>query len=488
MNSETLKKEESFDLRETLEILDISRTTLYRWMKEGRIKGNKFGGQWQFPKVEIYNLLEESPVEHDETIMQSITNSIKSYKELLNEMGVDEEEIKKLIPVDRDQVNEPAESEPAPQKLSKLLFDLVLITAITQEVSDIHIELCENYTRIRHRDTGNLFKILNLSGEIHSSLVREIKKASGCNPAVTLIPQDGAFGRSVGEREYVCRVSFFPCADGESVVIRLLNKDISIPNIENLGLNPHDVNKLKEIISRKSGLIIFTGPTGSGKTTFLYSCLKEINTENRNVMTIEDPIELQFPGMNQSQVRADKGYTFPMAIRSMLRHDPDVIMVGEVRDDTTLKLLCQASSTGHLVFTSLHSKDTIDTIQKMKDLGIDLALMRDALTAVIATRIVRKICPKCSEKMESGSNSTGKTSFIGKGCKFCHGSGYKGAGVLCELLELTEDIKSFIFSDLHSSELRKMAVSRGLSTLESEANKKISEGITTPEEINRVLK
>jgi type IV pilus assembly protein PilB len=487
-------REEFFDLREALEALKVSRATLYRWMKEERLKGKKLGNQWRFPKSEIYKLLEESPIEQDETIIQMYTDAIAVYKSLLKEMEVDEEKIDNLISSQMDETSDIIENA----SQIRMLANLIIIYGVLQKVSDIHIELYGNNVRIRHRDTGTLFKVTELSGEILPSLIKEIKTISNCNPLVDRAPQDGAFSKNFGEHEVAFRVSFFPCAEEESVVIRLLNKEISIPKLEDLGLNPVDLEILRKAINKKIGLIIFSGPTGSGKTMFMYSCLNEINTEDRNIMTAEDPIEFKFPGINQSEISPARGYTFPIAIKSMMRHDPDVIGIGEIREPGTMGLITQAATTGCLAFSTISAADSFDALRRIVEMKIDPPYpIKEALSVLVSARIVKKICPLCKDKAEidpqiirsiSGKMQISKIAFKGKGCKYCHQTGYKGTAAICELLEVTDEIKNIMWNGVRSSDFKNVAISQGMNTLENEAIRKVEEGVTTLEEALRVLK
>lgn len=493
----TGKADEIVDLRDALDILGVSRTTFYRWMKEEKISGKKAGGQWRFYRDDIYRLLEEPHHEKDEVMTRRFSEAIEIYGKLLNTMNISKSDLRKLIPLCTTEVSEPVEAETSVVHFSKQLFDMILIKGVLEEASDIHIEPYGNKIRIRHRDTGNLFKVADLPGEILPILVREIKIQSGCNPSQIRGAQDGSFSTRVGEREVLCRINFFPCIEGEAVEVKILDKSISIPPLRELGMHPKDAEKLLKAIHASSGLVIFTGPSGCGKITTLYSCLQEINTERRNIMTVEDPVEVSLQGINQSQVMPEKGFDIHEAVRNMLRHDPDVLVIGEVRDTETMELAISGSITGHLVFTILHATDTSAAIQRLLDIGIEPFLINDTVTLIISPRVVRKICEFCKEEVPSDQSVARKISYgphkiknmvyRGKGCPNCHGSGYKGRSAIYEVLTFTEDLNKLVLSRCPLSDMRKAIYDFGINTLKSEAIRKVNEGVTTLEEVYQVL-
>ena len=497
MNSDNPKSDEIIDLQEALDILGVSRTTFYRWMKEEKIRGRKAGGQWRFYRDDIYRILEEPHPEKDEVITKSLNESIGLYTKMFAAIDIHHDQLLGLMPLHPVDISEALKTDSPSPNPARRLFDLMLIKAVIEEASDIHIEPCGSSTRVRHRDTGTLFKVVDLPGEILPVLAREIKVLSGCNPGQIRSAQNGSFSTHVGNREVLCKISFFPSIEGEAVEVRILDKSISIPPVRELDMNPKDLEKLIKSINASSGLVIFTGPSGCGKTTALYSCLQEINTERRNILTVEDHVEISLEGINQSQIMPDKGYTFLEAARQMLRHDPDVLVIGEIRDPEVMNVAMEGSITGRLVFTLLHATDATAAIQRLLDIGIEPFMINDTVTLIISPRVVRKICEHCKEEIQSDRNMAHKLSYgshhvknttcRGKGCTHCHGSGYKGRTALYEVLPFSEDLNRIVLSRAPLSDMRKAIHDLGINTLKSEAIRKVNEGVTTLEEVFTVL-
>ena len=496
MNLEEL--ENVIDMKEAMEILGVSRTTFYRQMKEGKITGRKVGGQWRFIREDIYQLLKKPGKEDIGEIENNLKLAIDTYKKLLlEENEIDENQLGDLIPF----FGEEDEGETGRQKIESLaeqLTDLIILKAVMDRVSDIHIEPYGKKVRIRHRDTGTLFRLTELPGEILNSLVNKIKEISDCDPHTQGVAQDGKFNRVIGtERDIVCRVSIFPCIEGDSAILRVLDKNLSIPPVSELGLNPADARILLEKINSSSGLVIFTGPTGSGKTTAIYSCLQEIKSEKRNIVTVEDPVEISFDGMNQSRINPDKGYDFHKAVLAMLRNDADVMMIGEIRDEETALKVIQAAITGHLVFTALHANTASSALIRLCNLGVETFLINDAVSMIVACRIVRKICTHCKtevkpdeallKKMSLAGYFDGVPVYKGKGCKHCHGSGYKGTTGIYESLVPDKKLKDTLIHYPEPSEIEEAVQKCVPFDLRSEALRKVKEGITTLEEIYNIL-
>lgn len=487
--------ENLIDMKEAMEILGVSRTTFYRMMKEGKISGVKPGGQWRFEKEEIQKLLRLPEKEDHTETNNGLRQALDIYRRLLEEENdIDGLRLRELIPLFDEDFTGEESHEPETDNLSEQLADLVMLKAVMDRVSDIHIEPYGRKVRIRHRDTGTLYQAALLPLESLGALVKKLKELSGCNPEVEGIPQDGKFSGVFGnEKNIVCRVSIFPCIEGDSVLMRILDKDVSIPPVKSLGLNSKDTEKLLNIIKQKSGLVIFAGPTGTGKTTAIYSCLQEIKSEKKNILTAEDPVEVSFEGINQSQVRVDKGYSFSKAVRSMLRSDADVLMVSEIRDEDTALIIIQAAITGHLVFTSLHTNSAFAAVARLSDLGVEPFLIKDALSAVVGCRVVRKICEHCRKETTPDKDllkkadlqmKTGEMKFFaGDGCKHCHGSGYRGNTGIYEVLIPTQTLKDMSIHSPEPSDIESAASKCVASDLRTEALRKVNEGITTLEEI-----
>jgi type II secretory ATPase GspE/PulE/Tfp pilus assembly ATPase PilB-like protein len=310
------------------------------------------------------------------------------------------------------------------------------------------------------------------------------------------LPQDGRIMVRAGGKEIDIRVSTLPTYFGERVVLRLLMKESILYSTRELGLLPEDYGKFMKLISSPHGIVLVTGPTGSGKTTTLYAALSEINREEINVITVEDPVEYQLDGISQVQVKPEIGLTFAGALRSILRQDPDVIMIGEIRDTETAEIAIQSALTGHLVFSTLHTNDAPSSITRLVDMEIEPFLVASSVIGVIAQRLVRKVCPHCRElytPTEEEKRELGLTDFQGKfargrGCEHCLGTGYLGRTAIYEILPVDKEIKKMILERRDSDEIKEVAVRRGMKTLKMDGALKVAMGITTPEEVLRVAR
>ncbi|MGQ9848114.1 MAG: GspE/PulE family protein, partial [Bacteroidales bacterium] len=385
-------------------------------------------------------------------------------------------------------------------KILKTILDI----AIKSRASYIHIEPTENKTRVRYRIDGVLHEILILPREIHESLVSRIKILSEMKIDEKRVPQDGRFAHKLGEEEIDLRVSSLPTVYGEKIVMRLLKKTGGLPSLYELGLRGTPLKDLEEAISKPYGIILVTGPTGSGKTTTLYSVLSKLNKPSVNIVTLEDPVEYQIPGINQVQINPQAGLTFASGLRAFLRQDPNIILVGEIRDRETTQLAIQAALTGHLVFSTLHTNDAATAIPRLIDLGGEPFLIASVLNAVIAQRIVRRICPYCKvsfqpeNEIENDIRNTlgnllpaeyqqGRINlFKGKGCSNCNYTGYYGRIGIFEVLKVTPSIDKLILKQISAKEIQDEAIKEGLITMKQDGYLKVIEGITTIEEVLRV--
>lgn len=384
----------------------------------------------------------------------------------------------------------------------------VLEFAVKSRASDVHIEAEEKRSRVRYRIDGILNEKLTLPREVHDSLVSRIKILSGMKIDESRIPQDGRFSFRTGTEEVDLRVSTLPTVHGEKVVMRLLKKTGGVPGLPDLGLRGRALKNLEDAILRPHGIILVCGPTGSGKTTTLYSVLSRINTPKVNIVTLEDPIEYQIAGINQVQVNADAGLTFASGLRAFLRQDPNIIMVGEIRDHETADLAIQASLTGHLVFSTLHTNDSAGALPRLLDMGAEPFLLASSITAILAQRVVRKIHEDCKEsyKPEQAIEADIKTVlgklipappaggpegkelslFKGKGDETCSNSGYLGRIGVFEVMPITEKIGRLILERAAAVEIQKQAVEEGMVTMKQDGYLKATEGITSIEEVLRV--
>ena len=383
------------------------------------------------------------------------------------------------------------------------IVSTLLEYGIKVRASDIHIEPLENESRIRYRIDGILHEKLILPKKIHDAIVSRIKILGNMKIDEKRLPQDARFNFKIGQEELDLRLSTMPTAHGEKVVMRLLKKTGGVPDLPELGLRGKALHNLEENIKRPHGIILMCGPTGSGKTTTLYSILSKLNSAQVNILTLEDPVEYQIVGVNQVQINTQAGLTFASGLRSFLRQDPNIIMVGEIRDTETTDLAVQASLTGHLVFSTLHTNDSSGSLPRLLDMRAEPYLIASTVTCVVGQRVVRKICPTCRiskvpqkeivEKMKEvldglfdfEKNKNLKL-FEGRGCKECNNTGYLGRIGIFEVLEVSEKIAKMIIVRSRAQDIAKQAVSEGMITMRQDGILKVLEGITTVEEVLRV--
>lgn len=383
------------------------------------------------------------------------------------------------------------------------LVNDVLFRALQLRASDIHVHPYETKIQIRYRIDGILYDTLSLNRNVLPLIISRIKVMAGMDIAERRLPQDGRCSVRLGQREVDLRVSTVPTSYGERSVLRLLDKSTALFGLHELGLWEEDLKKFDTLLNRTHGVIFVTGPTGSGKSTTLYACLQRINSAEKNIMTIEDPIEYQLEGISQMQVSSKKGMNFANSLRHVLRQDPDVIMVGEVRDAETARMAIQSSLTGHLVFSTLHTNDSAGAITRLLDLGVEPYLVSSSLIAVMAQRLVRKVCPDCKqtyeppphELRELGLGNVEKSSiayqdggkfFVGAGCDKCFQTGYRGRTGVYELMLVDEHIQELIYRRESAGVIKKASLNAGLQTLRMDGARKVLAGTTTVAEILRV--
>ncbi len=381
------------------------------------------------------------------------------------------------------------------------LIDLFLNSAIRDRATDIHITPESTSTHVFYRIDGVLSHYYALPLHLHPQIVARIKIISDLDISEQRKPQDGAFSYHFLNEEFDLRVSTLPTNFGENIVMRLLGKNSSLFNLANLGLNETNVKKVERYFRKPYGIILIVGPTGSGKTTTLYSALRKIDSLKKNVMTIEDPIEYKFSFIRQTQLNVKAGYTFQAAIRSFMRQDPDVMLVGEIRDEETAELAIRASITGHLVLSTLHTNDAVGTLPRLEDMKIPPYLIGSGLLAVIAQRLVRKLCEHCKEKVEFTQEELlekGVTQelvnkhpnydiYKSVGCQHCRNTGYNGRVAIVEILEVDSKIESLIASGASTFEIQKEALQNGMVLLKEDGYEKVLTGVTTFDEIERVV-
>ncbi len=416
----------------------------------------------------------------------------ESAKDIMEDMEEEEDEILKDLESIQDITVMETEA-PIIRMVNRLM-----VQAFRERASDIHVEPYESDVKVRYRVDGILHDVLTLPKRIHSAVVSRIKVMATLNIAEKRLPQDGRIGIKLGDHSVDMRISTVPTVNGERVVMRILDKSSVLFGLEELGYYPDDLGAIARLIKQEHGIVLVTGPTGSGKTTSLYSMLNKINSPDKNILTIEDPIEYQLKGIGQIPVNTKVGLTFASGLRSIVRQDPDVILVGEIRDLETAEIAIQAALTGHLVFSTLHTNDSSSAITRLIDMGIEPFLVTSSVNAILAQRLVRKICPACRQEyfpedeslLEIGLskemlNKDGYL-FRGAGCRECIETGYKGRTGIYEILLMNDAIKSTILKTSDSNIIKNVAVKEGLHTLREDGARKVEDGITTIEEVLRV--
>ncbi len=370
------------------------------------------------------------------------------------------------------------------------LLNSILSEAVKERVSDIHIEPYERDLMVRFRIDGILYEKLSPPKIIQDALISRVKIMSGLNIAEKRLPQDGRIRVIVAGRDVDIRVSTTPTFYGERAVLRLLDKKKGVLSLADIGLGDEGVAIMERILSRSNGIILVTGPTGSGKSTTLYAALNRLNSSEKNIITIEDPIEYQIKGIGQIQVNSKIDLTFAAGLRSILRQDPDIIMVGEIRDAETAEIAIQASLTGHLVLSTLHTNDAATAVTRLVDMGIEPFMIASSLAAVMAQRLVRVICPHCREEYHPVAQYAGVTLperlYRGRGCDKCFGLGTMGRTAIYEIMPVDQELCSMIIRRCHAGEIKEYAVSRGMKTLRDDGMARAAAGITTIEEVLRV--
>jgi general secretion pathway protein E/type IV pilus assembly protein PilB len=374
------------------------------------------------------------------------------------------------------------------------LVHSIILEAIQRRASDIHMEPMEKRFRVRYRIDGVLLEVENPPKRLQLSIVSRLKIMANISIAEKRIPQDGRIQIMVNGRQLDLRVSSLPTAHGESIVMRILDKEGLQLGLPQLGFFSDDQKEMERLIAMPDGIVLVTGPTGSGKTTTLYSCLHHINKPDRKIITVEDPVEYQLNGINQVPVRADVGMTFASALRSMLRQAPNIVMIGEIRDLETAEIAINASLTGHMVFSTLHTNDAPSAVTRLIDIGVKPFLVSTSLRAVLGQRLVRKICPKCTQPYQptaaelrslniSPAMASAANFAKGAGCANCNGTGFRGRLVIVELFLINEDVQRLIYENTGSARLRDKARSFGMRTMREDGLRKVTAGLTTIDEV-----
>lgn len=372
----------------------------------------------------------------------------------------------------------------------------MLVDASKRGASDIHFDPYEEFLKVRIRIDGQLIDYTEVPNTIKKNLITRIKIISGMNITESRLPQDGAIKTTLQGIDLDLRVSSLPTSEGEKIVIRILDYSMSIAGLEHLGFSEENYKKMLEMINVPNGIILVTGATGSGKSTTVYSILQKLNKEETNIITVEDPIEMNIEGINQVQANSEIGLTFATALRSILRQDPNIIMIGEIRDTETAKIAVRASITGHLVLSTLHTNNSLNTIERLLDMEVERYLLASSLTGIISQKLARKLCPHCREKRKT--NEYEKMLFLkvlGRevdeiystvGCEEC-GNGYKGRIAIHEVLMINEEIKDALSTGIEREKLRELVYKSDVVTLLQDGLEKVANGLTTFEELLKII-
>lgn len=430
-------------------------------------------------------------VANRDVILESINKyyPFNTSQEMLDELKDEEEESFDLdLAMETQDILEMANDAPIVKLVNHLIFQ-----AVKEEASDIHIEPFEKEVSIRYRIDGVMHQKTPIPPKrYHDAIVSRIKIMGNLNIAEKRVPQGGRIQVKVADKPIDLRISILPCNYGERVSMRILDKTKGVSLLESLGLSENDYQVLTKMIERPYGIILVSGPTGSGKTTTLYSVLKRINRSDRNIITVEDPVEYTMHGISQVQVNEKTGLTFAKALREILRQDPDIVLIGEIRDVETARIATQAALTGHLVLSTIHTNSAPATITRLVDMNVEPFLISSSLACVVAQRLVRALCLACKERFQPNpelferlgmpADSQG-TFFKAKGCAECHASGYKGRLAIFEVMGVNDELAALILNNSDASTLRKTAIANGMTTLSQDGIRKIKLGLTTIEEV-----
>jgi len=435
---------------------------------------------------EVQDAIDQYYVESAHEAIEELMKDLKTQEMEIIQIGGSEEK------VDSERLFKLVEEAPVVK-----LTNMILVNGVKARSSDILIEPMEDSVRVRYRVDGVLKEAESLPKNMHESIVSRIKVMSELNIAERRLPQDSRFRLRVNNNNVDFRVSVLPSSKGEKVALRVLDKSQAMLDVDKLGFSDYALDKLKKCASRPHGMILVCGPTGSGKTTTLYSLMKHVHTTDKNLITIEDPIEYQIEGVNQVTARPEAGLTFASALRSILRQDPDVIMIGEIRDFDTVDIAIKSALTGHLVLSTLHTTTAPGSVVRLINMGCEPFLISSSLIAIVAQRLIRKLCPKCREAYKPGEVLCAKlgidikkikdaTFYRAKGCALCLNTGYAGRVGICEMLPVTLVIRDLILKRARENEIKRAARNENMKTLREDGITKVLAGLTSLEEVLRV--
>lgn len=440
--------------------------------------------------INIVTNLQVEPVIATRRSLNIVLDKHFGQKEVYSAVSEYEKEKESKLEESEEMYNEDVNNSPIVQ-----LVKAMIEQAVRQRTSDIHIEPMERQVRIRYRIDGALYERMTYSPRLLAAIVTRIKIIGGMDISEKRKPQDGRITQVVDRQEYDIRVSILPTVYGEKVVMRLTSKNALTLEKKRLGFNDDELKKFDHILANPHGILLVTGPTGSGKSTTLYTALSELNKEDVNIITVEDPVEANIDGINQVQVNPKANLTFASALRSILRQDPDIIMIGEIRDGETASIAVQASITGHLVVSTLHTNSAASTVTRLADMGIENYLIADSVVGIIAQRLVRRLCPDCKEEYEAHVDEKEMLGYTEDqplklyrpcGCDKCDGTGYKGRIGVYEIMEVTPDVRRAIAHNADAEEIKEVALKDGMKTLRMRAGEYAIEGITSMSEAIRV--
>lgn len=428
-----------------------------------------------------------------DTAIEKYYGSEDSVEHMLSEMaeGDGEASVDEMVDELTDAHQESMNEADAP--IIKLVYRIIT-EAIRRRASDIHLEPLEKRFRVRYRIDGVLHEVENPPKRLQLAIIARLKIMADISIAEKRIPQDGRIHLVLSNKEFDFRVSSLPTEHGESIVMRILDKEGLLLGLPELGFFSDDQAQMEKFITLPDGIFLVTGPTGSGKTTTLYACLNYINRPDRKIITVEDPVEYRLPGINQVQVRTEVKMTFSAALRSMLRQAPNIIMIGEIRDLETAEIAINASLTGHMVFSTLHTNDAPSAVSRLVDIGVKPFLVAASLRATMAQRLVRRICQKCKEPHTpdplqlralnmTPDQVSSATFMMGKGCPNCHNTGYRGRMTIVEIFTVSEEIERLIYENSSTSAIRRKAREVGMRSLRDDGIRKVTSGLTTPDEV-----
>ena len=499
--NEIPEEELDLDLLRTVPINFSKRHTLVSLKRDGDMILVALSDPLNLSALDDLQLLLKQPIKPILARTSSILNTINRAYDLISETaetmvkGMSEDDLGILA----TELEEPEDLLDATDEEAPIirLVNSVLYQSVKQRASDIHIEPYERDLVVRFRIDGVLYDMVRPHKRFQSSIASRVKIMAALNIAEKRLPQDGRIRIKMAGKDIDIRVSVVPTAHGERIVMRLLDRAQVLLPLDGIGMSGEKLNKMRRLIRMSHGILLETGPTGSGKTTTLYAALNEINTPEKNIITVEDPIEYQLKGIGQIQVNAKIELTFARGLRSILRQDPDVIMVGEIRDLETAEIAIQASLTGHLVLSTLHTNDAATAMTRLVDMGVEPFLVSSSLIGIMAQRLVRMLCPHCKEPYSPTDEELAELSmerdllgentlFRPKGCPKCADTGYQGRSGIYELLVVEEEIQHLILKGVDANVIRRAALQKGMTTLRMDGAKKVMQGITSVQEVARV--